>query len=245
MSTVIKAGHKGSVVKRLAAVDLSDHLAEAKGVIEAACRQAEQVTARAREEARIAVESARAEGHEAGYREGRSAGEAAGQREAFERAMAEFRERHEGAARAMAAAAATIESMKDDLRIAAERDVLDLALLIARKLTFEFGRVHREAATANLQRALALVDRRTDLSVRINPADRETLETFAASLGRTVKDGGHVRLVDDPAVAPGGCVVESGPTEVDATLETQLEQVVAVLAGDRGHSFTERESSDG
>jgi flagellar biosynthesis/type III secretory pathway protein FliH len=45
----------------------------------------------------------------------------------------------------------------------------------------------------------------------------------------------HVELIDDPAVAPGGCRILTRHGEVDAEIEGQLDRVIAeLLPGDAG-----------
>ena len=42
-----------------------------------------------------------------------------------------------------------------------------------------------------------------------------------------------VNLVADDSIAPGGCQVQSAQAEVDASLETQVDEMVALLLGDK------------
>lgn len=232
MGTVIKAGEVGPVKRRLAAVDLSDHLAEANSVIEHAHRQAAQITATAREEARAMLDQARREGHEAGYQTGHAEGTDTGRREAFEKATQQFTEQHGRLAAALAQAIESLESMKEDLLIAAERDVLSFAVDVARQLTFRIGSLHSESAGANLRRALDTVSTRTDITVFANPQDHETLETFASQLVEAGKTARHIAIVKEEGISPGGCRVEAGATSVDATLETQIADLVSLLVGE-------------
>jgi flagellar biosynthesis/type III secretory pathway protein FliH len=130
----------------------------------------------------------------------------------------------------MEAAISQIDAMKEDLRIAAEKDLIDFAVSVAGKLTFAIGRVHKEAAQANLQRALSLVASGTDLTVRVNPDDAASMETFAKSVLSRVDASRAVAIVTDETLAPGGCQVMAGKTEIDASLETQVAEMVALLA---------------
>lgn len=232
MGTVIKAGEVGAIKRRLAAVDLSDHLAEANSVIERAHREAEHITAAAREETRIALERARAEGHGAGYREGHAEGTEAGRREAFESSTRRFDQEQAQLVTALAQAMKSLESMKEDLLIAAERDVLSFAVRLARRLTFDIGRLHDEAARENFRRALGAVSARTDVTVLVHPQDRATIETFASELTALGSQTRHVSIREDAALAPGGCRVQAGATRVDASLETQIADLTALLLGE-------------
>jgi flagellar biosynthesis/type III secretory pathway protein FliH len=126
--------------------------------------------------------------------------------------------------------------MKDNLRMAAERDLIDFAVSVAAKLTYAIGRRHREAAQENLRRSLPLVESPTNLTVRVNPDDMQSIEVFADSVLKQFDASRAVAVVPDDNIAPGGCRVLAGQTELDATLETQVAEMVALLADAGGEN---------
>ena len=67
MSTVIKAGQAGAMLKRLSTVDLADHLAEARTVIDKAQRRAAKLIAAAKVQAERVLEETGKSGYDAGY----------------------------------------------------------------------------------------------------------------------------------------------------------------------------------
>lgn len=231
MSTVIKAGEAGSIVKHLSTVDLADHLAEARSVVDAARHKAAKIIAEAESQAKLAIIEAREAGHKEGREKGHSEGVEAGRIEAHDEAIRRFDREQGHLVSALRGAVAEINSIKEDLRIAAERDLLDFAVLLAEKLTFAIGRLHRESAVENLRRALRLVESRRDVIIRVHPDDAESAGKFADDVLRQVDKSRVVGVVSDDSLSPGGCKVESGPTLVDATLETQLDEIVALLTG--------------
>jgi len=229
MSTVIKAGQSGPVLKRLSTVDLADHLAEAHAVVGAARRRAERIVTDARTHADGVLAEANRGGYETGYAAGRKQGIEDGYKAAFDEAIARFDRQHADVVADMGRAISEIDRMKEDLRIAAERDVLEFAVALAAKLTVAVGRMNREAATENLRRALRLVGTKTDLAIRVHPTDAESMETFAASMLRDAQRSPAVSVESDEAVTPGGCVVRAGRTVIDATLDTQISEMIALL----------------
>ena len=62
--------------------------------------------------------------------------------------------------------------------------------------------------------------------VRVNPADEALVLEAAEKLG---SKGDAVRVVADPDVGPGGCVVSSGAKTVDARIEEALARARAVF----------------
>lgn len=231
MPTVIKAKETGPILKRLSTVDLADHLAEARAVVEEAKRRAEQIKADAKVQAGQVLEEARKAGYESGYECGHVEGTEAGHRAAHDESIQQFNQEHADIVADMGRVVAHIDSVKEDLAIAAEKDVLDFAVLLATKLTFEIGRSHHESVVENLERALRLVGSKTDLTIRVHSGDLAAMETFAASVLKQVDAARAVNIVADDSVGRGGCMVESDRTCVDATLETQVDEMVSLLVG--------------
>jgi flagellar biosynthesis/type III secretory pathway protein FliH len=132
----------------------------------------------------------------------------------------------EGLARAAATLAAAGRE-RDRCLAAAEREVVALALAVARKV---LGReLAYGAAVADLAaRALEEARARREVLLRVNPADaaavREAEGRLAAILLRA-----PLAVREDPAVPPGGAVVETEAGCVDASVDTQLALLARAL----------------
>lgn len=231
MPTVIKAGEAGPVLKRLSTVDLADHLAEADAVVKAARRRGESLVAEADGQAEGIRTRARDSGYEAGYKQGYEEGMRAGRDAAYQDATEGFDREHAAIVADMRRAVTEIGAFKEDLCVAAEADLLDFAVRLAGKLTVAIGESHRGAVVENFKRALRLVASKTALVVRVHPDDVASLETFASSVLRETEASTGVKIVADESIKPGGCIVENDRSRVDATLETQIDEMVALLLG--------------
>ncbi|MCP4250804.1 MAG: hypothetical protein GY778_27515 [bacterium] len=231
MSTVIKHGQQGTLLQRLSTFDLADHMSEARVIVAAAREETRRILAEARRQSRTLKEEARRAGHEEGYEKGLSEGRSDGRAQALSDATQRFEAEHANLAATMQATVEAIENQKRDLMIAARRDVLSFAVALAGKVTGRIGELDRQAAVANVERALRLVADETDLRIRVHPVDAETMRQFTAGLSERLGQAGHVELTEDDTMAPGGAVVEAGGTRVDATIETQLEQIAGLLLG--------------
>lgn len=234
MSTVIKKGQTGRLVHRLASLDLADHLAEADKVLAGAQRRAGQLIERAKIESERLGRQAQEESYREGERKGRAEGRREGREKAFVEASERFERQQAELVSALGEAVRGLESGKQDLLIQANRDLLTFAVELANKVTHGVGRLESGMARANVEQVLRLVGRSSDVTVRINPQDADTLRQFAAELAEQVDRAGHVCIVEDAAVTPGGAVVEAGAMKIDAQVETQMEQLVAVLLGEDG-----------
>ena len=199
-------------------------------------RQASRTMSRAQDEAQRLGGEAKQQGYDEGFQLGQTEGREAGYSAAHDEAMESFQKEHSDVVQAMQEAVAAIDALKEDLVIAARRDVLELALLIARKLTFAIGEVHCESACENLDRALRLVGSKTDLVIHANPQDIAAMETFAESTLGRLDAANTVTIAADDEMAPGGCRVLTERTSIDAALETQVDEIVSlILGGHRDH----------
>jgi flagellar assembly protein FliH len=190
-------------------------------------------------------------GYDDGFRAGMAEGLAAGRAAMAAEAMAATA-RLDELCRALAGAA-------DDLR---RRQALELAGLedaLARAaVDLASAVVGRELAVSvspgadALARALALVPAGSLAVARLNPADAALLAGTGVgadgAVGGLNPGGGPagtpaaVTIIADPAVEPGGCILEVGDSRIDAQLGSALDRVRAALLGDRQPGPADRRS---
>jgi flagellar assembly protein FliH len=149
-----------------------------------------------------ALEDARAQG----YREGRAAADAETQR-----------------LRTLITAL-EVNIAQDEQALA--DDVLELALLLARRIAGEALTIRRELLLPIVDAALRQLPHATRrVQIALNPAD--------VALVRSHLDGAQGApphdLVPNAAIEPGGCIVESEACEVDATLATRWVRLAAAM----------------
>ncbi len=231
MPSVIKAGKAENYKRQLAPIRLTDHVAEARKTIEAATRQAEQTLAQAMQEKERVFEEARQSGYKKGQEEGYTEGKDAGYKDAFEESQKVFQKEHSNIVSNLQRLITQMESDREDLQIASERHLLGFAVSLAKKLTFEIGIEYRESAIENLQRAIKIIGSKTKLKVRMHPDDIESMKKFSESLVQQFGDSMVCTVTADESMAPGGCRVANDLTEVDATLDTQVDEMVGLLLG--------------
>jgi len=232
MSTVIKAGEAIKKIGSLRAVNLNDHVAEARAIVERARLDA----IKSKEESELESQSlfkrvrekAYAEGHEAGLIEGRKTGRT----EAFTEATRRFNEQHGDIVTTFQQAIESIVSLRTDLAITAERDLLRFSVRLASNLTYAIGRLDEQAAVANLQRALRVVGSKTDLSIHVHPQDVSAIRDFANTALEKLSQANYIDVSEDENIKPGGCLVRTAETEVDATLTHQIDDLVRLLLGE-------------
>ena len=233
MSTVIKAGETGQLLRRLSTVDLADYVQEGRGLVTEAIRRAASTIEEAKREADRLQETAQREGYEVGHTKGEEEGRRSGREVAYAESLQRFEQEHQTVVRSLLRAIDELDAVQDDVREAAEQELLSLAVKVASKLTFAIGEVNREAAKRNLDRALALIGTKDGLVVHVNPVDLGSIRTYAESALQHARASSMVSIEPDDRVAPGGCKVTGSRIEIDATLETQVDELVSLLIGER------------
>lgn len=176
------------------------------------------ILATATAEAQRIRELARAEGHAEGRAQGRADG------------LAET----QAAAQALRSALAELEARAADHAQAIERDAVELALALADKIVAGALEVEPQRVLDVVAGALRRVADRRSVTVLVDPADLELVES---AVGELRAQAGGIELCDvqaDRRVRRGGAIVRTRESEVDATVRTQLERAREVIRAELG-----------
>jgi flagellar assembly protein FliH len=170
------------------------------------CRQREQWEARLQAE----IEAARRESFQQGVEEGR--------RQASGQLQAEFAR----LARAIEEAA----GLKSRIRAAAERELVELALAIARRVLRRELQVDADAVLGLAKAALEKASMREITEVRLHPALAAPVRAHLARIGAPET----IEVREDPTLEPGALLLETSRGTIDASLDTQLDEIGRGLA---------------
>jgi flagellar assembly protein FliH len=108
-----------------------------------------------------------------------------------------------------------------------ERQMVQLALTLARRVVHREVTLDPELAAALAHVALERLGTTVPATIRLNPEDYTIVAQDGARWG-----GATVTVVPDPSIARGGCLVESEFGSVDATIERQFDELSRALFGD-------------
>jgi flagellar assembly protein FliH len=178
-----------------------------------------------------AEEKARRGGWERGLLQGQEAARqeaAARDRARSQQADAETARRDNDWAQLLAAVQAGVaEFDARDVPIFRDVDhtVATMAVHLAEALVGRHLEVGELPALDAVQRALALAPRHSEAIVRLHPDDARRVPDLSDAL-----PGGAVRVVADPSIEVGGCIVEAGNRTIDAQLGPALQRLREVLA---------------
>lgn len=106
-----------------------------------------------------------------------------------------------------------------------EQQIVDLVLLMTRKVVKVISENQRNVIVSNVVHALRKVKGRGDVIIRVNLADvgmtTEHKKNFIAS-AENVK---NITIVEDSTVDQGGCIIETDFGAVDARIASQLNEL--------------------
>jgi len=179
------------------------------------------------DEARTEADQVREKGRREGFEAGRAEGLERGRLEGIERGLAEAAEIR----RTLGALLDDLERHRATLKADAERHLIELAAAIAERVIKTRVEVDEDLVRRNVAAALGLVTAADRLRILLAPEDVEAVRTFLPDLAAKLQAGAAqaapetIELVPDPSVARGGCVVRTAGGEIDARIETQLEEI--------------------
>ncbi len=214
--------------------EMQRRLAESDAELEASRRRLDaeikEARARAEKEGRAAgyregFVRGREEGYRLGLEEGRREGLRAGREEEVRRVEGEL----SGAAAALASAANELQKRREELLEEAKRDLVDLAIEIAKRVVKrEIARLP-DVVLVNVKSALELIFRRGSIAIVVHPEDAPAVEKALASDPRWKHGFDCVEVRASADVSRGGCRLVSGAGSGDRTVETQLASIEAAL----------------
>ncbi len=182
---------------------------EANRVLEEARQEAEKMLQDARDQVAQIEEEARkagdAIGREEGYLEGRKEAERLVERlhKIIDRAIEKR------------------EEMIDE----AETQMIDLVLLISRKVIKVISENQKNVVVNNIVQALRKLKSRGDVAIRVNLADLDLATDHTRDFMKMVENVKSITVLEDTSVDQGGCIIETDFGQIDARITSQLKEI--------------------
>jgi len=196
-----------------------------KDLLETARVEAEKIIRSANEEARRIVEEGRErlkQEEEEAFNKGWKTGYAEGAGKAEEEFSRKIRDAEE--------LVNTAVEERERIVAGSEQEIIKLAIAVAEKIIGRELETGRETIADMVKRAVAKAADREELTVRVNPDNMDSVINAKEDIVRSIKGVGKIKVLADPAVSPGGCVVEGSSGMVDARIESQVAEIEQALA---------------
>lgn len=125
------------------------------------------------------------------------------------------------------------DKLKDELYGKIENDVVEISLMIARKIIGEIAEKDRDVVVNSAKEAIKRASDREVLRIRVSPADYDALNKKRSELLQCI-DGIKSLLIEvDESVQPGGCLIETNQGDIDARIESQFKVIQGSLTAAR------------
>ena len=173
-------------------------------------KQIESDSRAAFEDARKEAEQqGRAVGREAGYKEGKAEVERLIQRTqtVLERA----------------------QNKRAEILEETEQEIINLVLLIARKVIKVISENQRNVIISNVVQALRKVKGRGNIVIRVNISDLKLASEHIKDFINHVEGAKSLQIVEDTSIDEGGCIIDTDFGEIDARIASQLAELEAKI----------------
>jgi len=106
-----------------------------------------------------------------------------------------------------------------------EQQIVDLVLLMTRKVVKVISENQRNVVVSNVVHALRKVKGRGDVVIRVNLADVKMTTEHIQNFISAAENIKNITVVEDSTVDQGGCIIETDFGAVDARITSQLNEL--------------------
>ncbi len=182
---------------------------QAKSIVEAAEKQASELIAATKAK----MDEQLKDGYNDGFKKGQEAG---------------FREGNLEAQRLTDRLHTMIERMMDkrqEILAETEQQIVDLVLLMTRKIVKVISENQRNIVVSNVVQALRKVKGRGDVTIRVNLNDVAMTTQHIKDFLTTAENIKNITVVEDSTIDRGGCVIDTDFGAIDAKIVSQLNEI--------------------
>ncbi len=182
--------------------------------------EADEITRQAKEQAQHLLHEAEAERDKV-YTEARSTAEKEGHETGWEEGKAEVERLIE---RLHGIINAAIEKRRE-IFVDVEAQIVDLVLLIARKVIKVISENQKNVVIHNIEQALKKLKSRSEVTIRVNLADLEMATEHVKDFLNMIEEVKSINVLEDSSIEKGGAVVETDFGQIDARIHSQLREI--------------------
>jgi len=199
---VKKQTDQAAVIKHNAEKEAADVVANAKA-------EAERILENAHNEEQRIFDKSQKDGYDKGHEEGYQTGNAEADRlvERLHKIID------------------SVQDKRQDILDNTEQQIVDLVLLMTRKVVKIMSENQKSVIMANVVQALKKVKGRGDVTLRVNLADIKLTTDHVKDFINQVENIKNISIVEDSSVDRGGCIVETDFGAIDARIASQLSEL--------------------
>lgn len=183
--------------------------AEAQRIVSEAEAKAQEILDRARQDANDIMDNTSREGFETGRQEGYQSGE-----EEVKRLVERTHKIYE-----------SVMASREDILSSTEQQIVELVILMARKVVKVISENQKSVVIANILQALKKVKGRGNVNIHVNLEDVKLTTQHTQDFINQIENVQGVTVLEDSSVEKGGCVIETDFGSIDARISSQLTEL--------------------
>jgi len=190
---------------------------KAELIIQQAQEKAEVILTNAKTEVDKLTQSVQQEAYEKGFNTGKEEGIKTGA-EIIKKALVEIQN-----------VLSEAKHKREEIIQTNQEIIIDLALMIAKKIIKTELATNKEAILKNLKQALKKVRDKEKITVKVNPVHLAELGARKEEFLVQVSGIEGIDFEEDKSIEPGGCIIETNFGLIDATISSQIEIIQEAL----------------
>jgi len=120
---------------------------------------------------------------------------------------------------------AELDGIRDRIRRQIEREVVELALHVARKVVHHELATSKDAILCVVKDAIDQLDDPGKIAIRLNPEDLKRIQASGDRLKSVMDNLDSIQFEEDAGIDCGGCYIQTEFGEIDARIEEQIHAV--------------------
>jgi flagellar assembly protein FliH len=121
------------------------------------------------------------------------------------------------------------QDKRGDILAETGQEVINLVLLMTRKVVKVIADNQREVIISNVEQALKKVRDRGNILIHVNLADLKLTTEHTKEFIQMMEGVKSIQVVEDTSVDAGGCIIETDFGEIDARIASQLAELEAKI----------------
>lgn len=210
---------------------IDEATAEAANIITQARIAAEQCLHEAQQQVAIIKQQAHDDGRQQGYQEGQQAGHQEGLIQGQQIGRAEMEQVIADAIAQSRKILDASEHESEAMMFAAERQIVDIALAVARKIMAYEIAENPMVVLPMVKAALHKVSDQEEVVIRVSVDDFDSVLMAKKDLQTMVGRENALKIIVDHTIESGSCIIDTSYGEVDARVDTQFETIKKALQG--------------
>ena len=217
-------------------MDLQDLEKRGRALIDAANTQAAQMIQQAQNERDRLVSSGEKLGFEKGYQEGIEKGIVEGREKGIQEARESQSELLNQLSEMWVSQLDAFESQRDAMIEEARTQMVQLAAMIASRVTRRVVELDPSVVMNQIEAALSSMTEPSRLVIRVHPDDAQAAQVELAKMIDRFASCEHAQVIADSKIERGSCIAQTKSGGViDASIPTQLDRIIdAILPSNQG-----------